>query len=182
MRFRSDRPDEAIQRTRESTAAIVLFATLGLHLYRQPAVAAGPEPLTTAAAIARSVVTETDEPPPVSLEAVVTHSDAAGETFLAQTPHGSDAGASAAGARDWRAGRGTQMARARRRHWPPAGWTFGRGRGVEQARKPEPPDHAAAHPLGERGQISLRDRSCGQEWRARRPRGAKLPPRMAPNC
>ena len=82
MRFRSDRPDEAIQRTRESTAAIVLFATLGLHLYRQPAVAAGPEPLTTAAAIARSVVAETDEPPPVSLEAVVTHRDAAGTIFL----------------------------------------------------------------------------------------------------
>ena len=71
-----------MQWTRENIATIVLFATLGLHLYRQPAVAAGPEPLTTAAAIARSVVDETDEPPPVSLEAVVTHSDVEGTTFL----------------------------------------------------------------------------------------------------
>ena len=39
----------------------------------------------------------------------------------------------------------------------------GGGRGVEQARKPEPADHAAPYPLGDRGQISLRDRSCGQE-------------------
>jgi len=71
-----------MQWTRENIAAIVLFAALGLHMYRQPAVAAGPEPLTTAAAIARSVVTDTDEPPPVSLEAVVTHCDAAGTIFL----------------------------------------------------------------------------------------------------
>ena len=33
----------------------------------------------------------------------------------------------------------------------------GGGGGVEQARKPEPADHAAAHPLGERGQVSLGD-------------------------
>ena len=63
-------------------AAIVLLAALVLHLPPQSAVAAGPEPLTTAAAIARSVVAETDEPPPVSLEAVVTHRDAAGTIFL----------------------------------------------------------------------------------------------------
>ena len=63
-------------------AAIVLLAALVLHLPPQLAAAAGPEPLTTAAAIARSVVAETDEPPPVSLEAVVTHSDVEGTTFL----------------------------------------------------------------------------------------------------
>ena len=63
-------------------AAIVLLAALVLHLPPQLAAAAGPEPLTTAAAIARSVVAETDEPPPVSLEAVVTHRDAAGTIFL----------------------------------------------------------------------------------------------------
>jgi signal transduction histidine kinase len=62
--------------------AIVLLAALVLHLLPQSAVAAGPEPLTTAAAIARSVVAKTDEPPPVSLEAVVTHSDVEGTTFL----------------------------------------------------------------------------------------------------
>ena len=71
-----------MQRTRENIAAIVLLAALGPQLYRQPAVAAGPEPLTTAAAIARSVVAKTDEPPPVSLEAVVTHRDATGSIFL----------------------------------------------------------------------------------------------------
>ena len=71
-----------MQRTRESTAALVLLAALVLHLPLQLAAAAGPEPLTTAAAIARSVVAETDEPPPVSLEAVVTHSDVKGATFL----------------------------------------------------------------------------------------------------
>jgi signal transduction histidine kinase len=72
-----------MQWTRENIAAIVLLAALVLHLPPQSAVAAGPEPLTTAAAIARSVVAETDEPPPVSLEAVVTHSDVAGTIFLA---------------------------------------------------------------------------------------------------
>ena len=41
----------------------------------------------------------------------------------------------------------------------------GGGRGVEQARKPEPPDHAATHPLGERGQISLGDWPRRQERR-----------------
>lgn len=82
MRFRSDRPDEVMQRTRENIAAVVLLAALVLRLPPQLAAAAGPEPLTTAAAIARSVVAETDEPPPVSLEAVVTHSDAEGTTFL----------------------------------------------------------------------------------------------------
>ena len=63
-------------------AAIVLFAALVLQLYPHPAVAQGSEPLTTAAAIARSVVADTDEPPRVSLEAVVTHSDVEGTTFL----------------------------------------------------------------------------------------------------
>ena len=82
MRFRSDRPDEVMQRTRENIAAVVLLAALVLRLPPQLAAAAGPEPLTTAAAIARSVVAETDEPPPVSLEAVVTHRDAAGAIFL----------------------------------------------------------------------------------------------------
>ncbi len=63
-------------------AALVLLAALVLRLPPQPAVAAGSEPLTTAAAIARSVVSETEEPPPVSVEAVVTHRDAAGTIFL----------------------------------------------------------------------------------------------------
>jgi signal transduction histidine kinase len=63
-------------------AALVLVSALGPQSYRQPAVAAAPEPLTTAAAVARSVVAKTDEPPPVSLEAVVTHSDAEGTAFL----------------------------------------------------------------------------------------------------
>ena len=71
-----------MQRTRENIAAVVLLAALGPQLYRHTAAAAGPEPLTTAAAIARSVIAETDEPPPVSLEAVVTHRDAAGTIFL----------------------------------------------------------------------------------------------------
>ena len=71
-----------MQWTRENIAALVLLAALVLHLPPQLAAAAGPEPLTTAAAIARSVVAETDEPPPVSLEAVVTHRDAAGTIFL----------------------------------------------------------------------------------------------------
>ncbi len=31
----------------------------------------------------------------------------------------------------------------------------GGGRGVEQPLHAEPPDHAATHPLGERGQVSL---------------------------
>ena len=65
-----------------SAAAVVLFAALALQPYPHPAVAESPGPLTTAAAIARSVVAETDEPPPVSLEAVVTHRDAEGTTFL----------------------------------------------------------------------------------------------------
>jgi len=71
-----------MQRTRENIAAIVLFAALVLRLPPQLAVAAGSEPLTTAAAIARSVIAETDEPPPVRLEAVVTHTDMEGTTFL----------------------------------------------------------------------------------------------------
>ena len=71
-----------MQWTRENIAALVLLAALVLHLPPQLATAAGPEPLTTAAAIARSVVAETDEPPPVSLEAVVTHRDVEGTTFL----------------------------------------------------------------------------------------------------
>jgi hypothetical protein len=41
----------------------------------------------------------------------------------------------------------------------------GGGRGVEQASEPEPADHAAADPLGERGQIGLVDRSGRQERR-----------------
>ena len=84
--FSADKADATMAdstRTRKLfPAAIVLLAALVLRLYPQPAVAAGPEPLTTAAAIARSVVTDTDEPPPVSLEAVVTHRDAAGTIFL----------------------------------------------------------------------------------------------------
>ena len=71
-----------MQWTCENIAAIVLFAALVLRLPPQLAAAAGPEPLSTAAAIARSVVAETDEPPPVSLEAVVTHRDVEGTTFL----------------------------------------------------------------------------------------------------
>ena len=66
----------------KNIAAIVLLAALLLRLPPQPAVAAESEPLTTAAAIARSVVAETDEPPPVRLEAVVTHRDAAGAILL----------------------------------------------------------------------------------------------------
>ena len=41
----------------------------------------------------------------------------------------------------------------------------GGGSGVEQASEPEPADHAAAHPLCERGQIGLVDRSGRQERR-----------------
>ena len=84
--FSADKEDvtmaDSTRRFNLFPAAIVLLAALVLHLPPQSAVAAGPEPLTTAAAIARSVVAETDEPPPVSLEAVVTHRDAAGTIFL----------------------------------------------------------------------------------------------------
>ena len=41
----------------------------------------------------------------------------------------------------------------------------GGGRGVEQASEPEPADHAAAHPLGERSQISRGDWPGRQERR-----------------
>jgi len=41
----------------------------------------------------------------------------------------------------------------------------GGGRGVEEAHKPEPPDHAAADPLGECGQIARGDRPGRQERR-----------------
>ena len=41
----------------------------------------------------------------------------------------------------------------------------GGGRGVDEARTPEPPDHAAADALGERGQIGLGDRPGRQERR-----------------
>ena len=41
----------------------------------------------------------------------------------------------------------------------------GGGRGVEQASESEPPDHAATHPLGERGQVSLGDWPRWQERR-----------------
>ena len=63
-------------------AAVVVLAALATHLHPHLAIAAETEPLTTAAAIARSVVAKTDEPPAVSLEAVVTHSDAEGTAFL----------------------------------------------------------------------------------------------------
>jgi signal transduction histidine kinase len=63
-------------------AALFVLAASATHLLAQPAVAARPEPLTTAAAVARSVVADTDAPPPVSLEAVVTHRDARGTVFL----------------------------------------------------------------------------------------------------
>ena len=42
---------------------------------------------------------------------------------------------------------------------------LGGGRGVEQARKPEPPDCAATDPLGEGGQIGRGDRPGRQERR-----------------
>ena len=42
---------------------------------------------------------------------------------------------------------------------------LGGGSGVEQAVEPQPADHAAPHPLGERGQISLGDRPHRQEHR-----------------
>ena len=35
---------------------------------------------------------------------------------------------------------------------------LGGGRGVEEVSEPEPADHAAPYPLGERGQIGLVDR------------------------
>ena len=41
----------------------------------------------------------------------------------------------------------------------------GSGRGVEQPLHAEPPDHAAADPLGERGQVSLGDWPGRQERR-----------------
>jgi hypothetical protein len=41
----------------------------------------------------------------------------------------------------------------------------GGGRGVEQPLHAEPPDHAATHPLGERGQVSLGDWPRWQERR-----------------
>jgi hypothetical protein len=40
----------------------------------------------------------------------------------------------------------------------------GGGRGVEEASEPEPADHAAAYPLGERGQV------CGGDWPGRQER------------
>jgi hypothetical protein len=42
---------------------------------------------------------------------------------------------------------------------------LGGGRGVEQPLHAEPPDHAAAHPLGARGQIGLGDWSGWDERR-----------------
>jgi hypothetical protein len=41
----------------------------------------------------------------------------------------------------------------------------GGGSDVEQALESEPADHAAPHPLGERGQVDLSDRSDRQERR-----------------
>ena len=41
----------------------------------------------------------------------------------------------------------------------------GSGRGVEEARAPEPADHAATHPLGERGQMDVSDWPRRQERR-----------------
>jgi signal transduction histidine kinase len=61
---------------------LVLLAALVPPLHLRHAAAAEAEVLTTAAAIARSVVAETDEPPPVRLEAVVTHRDTDGTIFL----------------------------------------------------------------------------------------------------
>ena len=40
----------------------------------------------------------------------------------------------------------------------------GGGRGVERASEPEPSDHAAAHPLGDRGHV------CGGDWPGRQER------------
>jgi hypothetical protein len=51
-----------------------------------------------------------------------------GLLISAQTLRDTDAGASAAAGRDRRGGPKTQTARVRRRHWPPAAWTCGRGR------------------------------------------------------
>ena len=63
----------------------------------------------------------------------------------------------------------------------------GGGSGVEQALEPEPADHAAAHPLGDRGQRDLSDRSGGRRsasragWRSGfSPRAFSVPSRDAP--
>ena len=62
--------------------SFVLLAALVPPLHLRHATAAEAEPLTTAAAIARSVGAETDEPPSVRLDAVVTHRDTDGTIFL----------------------------------------------------------------------------------------------------
>ena len=48
----------------------------------------------------------------------------------------------------------------------------GGGRGVEQASEPEPADHAAADPLGERDQV------CGGDWPGRQERRRGVTPCM----
>ncbi|MFM8704333.1 MAG: hypothetical protein ACKOHG_10830, partial [Planctomycetia bacterium] len=65
---------------RSPRSLVLLLAGLVPLLTGSPT-AAGIEPLTTAAAIARSRPAEADAPPPVLLEAVVTYRDAAGTIF-----------------------------------------------------------------------------------------------------
>ena len=66
---------------RSLRSLVLLLAGLGPLLTGSPT-AAGIEPLTTAAAIARSLPAEADAPAPVLLQAVVTYRDAAGTIFL----------------------------------------------------------------------------------------------------
>ena len=63
-------------------AAMLLLAASLQPLFPDSGTAAGAEPLTTAAAIVGSTVAQGDTPPPVDLDAVVTHTDASGTIFL----------------------------------------------------------------------------------------------------
>jgi len=63
-------------------AAMLLVAASMPPVFPDSGTATGAEPLTTAAAIGGSTLAKGDAPPPVDLEAVVTHTDATGTIFL----------------------------------------------------------------------------------------------------
>ena len=81
-----------------------------------------------------------------------------------------DAGVFAAAARGRRAGRGTQIGRARRRRWRPAGWTSARAPG----RPSWQPCAGAARSEHDSGGVSTRPKPAAQRRMSRPP--ADLPP------
>jgi signal transduction histidine kinase len=78
-----------------TTRVVIIVSLVAVSLPPASASASEPAPLTTAAAVARSKVGPDDPPPPVHLDAFVTHRDAdgtiflrddTGSTFIAQQP------------------------------------------------------------------------------------------------